>query len=132
MEEKIKDILTLNRLEKYSYNGDSGLILKRYGINLELCSIFYISLHSLEIALRNKIYQKLAKDFGDEWLINDGVLKERERFRIEQARKQIENDRRAFTIPRLIAELSFGFWEHLFANVYEDLWRESLHGGMLT
>ena len=92
----------------------------RYIWNIKLCESLYPGLQNLEIALRNAIHNSLAAAYGTEfWFLEDGLLKDYERERIERAGRNIPKKKRKFA-GKYIAELGFGFWIALFHKRYHD------------
>lgn len=123
--EKVR-LFSKDRLSKYMFDGDVGKALHRYEANLKVCSSFYIPLHTLEIILRNKIHLALSHSYSNDWLLKEMPLLGIEKSKVLKAVEILKYDKKEIVVPRIIAALSFSFWEHLFANKYESLWRKDL------
>lgn len=100
--------------------------LARYARNTDLSEALYPSLQALEVALRNAMHAAVAERFENElWFYLDDppILKERERSKAEEAKREFGRRGKTVTPGRIVAELNFGFWTSLFDRRYEQvLW----------
>ncbi len=102
--------------------------LKLYEHNTALSAAFYGPLQCLEVSLRNAVNSRLAPNYGARWFANESVLVGRDLGAAREAVEQVEKVKDEATPGRVVAELSFGFWVGLFANVYDQtLWRTDLY-----
>ena len=56
---------------KYDNSDDTDLILSRYIYNVQISESFYPIIAVLEIALRNRLYNAVAKLKGENWLLKE-------------------------------------------------------------
>lgn len=65
--DKIIENISIDRLSSYKYldSDNSGLILNRYIFNVQISESFYPVIAALEISLRNRLYNAVAKLKGD-------------------------------------------------------------------
>lgn len=125
----IEDALSTERFARYlratSTKSDA---LKLYEHNTALSAAFYGPLQCLEVSLRNAVNDRLAAIYGARWFANQSVLVGRDLGAAQEAVGQVERVKEEATPGRVVAELSFGFWVGLFANVYDEtLWRTDLY-----
>ncbi len=125
------DIISKERLLSYKYTeeDDLAILYARYVFNIKLSESFYPVLSALEIALRNKLYNAIAKIKGANWLSSEvntrNVLSEQEREILVKAYNKLANKYPSKPISegKLIAELTFGFWANLCKKSYKNsLW----------
>jgi hypothetical protein len=62
------------------------------------------------------------------WLCDRTVLTDESREKVNEAIGRLQRSGKRPTRGRIVASLSFGFWQSLFSGVYEELWRRSLSG----
>jgi hypothetical protein len=98
--------------------------LAHYLWNIALCEALYPVFHTLEVALRNAIHREVGTAIGEpDWLLKrHGFLKENEIPSILAAEKSLKKHFKPVDEPRLVAELSFGFWTSLMDIRYDKLW----------
>jgi len=96
--------------------------------NTALSESLYGPIQGLEVTLRNKIHQRLGDQFGARWYDESRVgLQYAQRDQVSRAKQSLQHQGKPLDPPRLIAELSFGFWVGLFGRRYEThLWRPHL------
>ncbi|NQY43460.1 MAG: Abi family protein [Simkaniaceae bacterium] len=109
-------------MEAASNNKEKALNL--YNKNTKTSELFYTPLQGFEVLLRNTVYTAISEIYGENWLFED-------RFPFEYIQKKMINNvlDKKITVhssPKLIAELSFGFWTSLFGRKYEEIWRHNL------
>lgn len=113
------------RLEAYRIKGDSELeLLARYNWNLCLCEALYPTLQNLEIAFRNNLHNTLSQKLGEYWMWNDPPLsRDADREQVEKAEANLVSNGKIAEPPRMVAELTFGFWTRLLDRRFERvLW----------
>ena len=108
---------------------DEEDVLARYLWNIALCEALYPSLHCLEVALRNVVFEAAAATFasaaavsgaGGCWLEHPGILHADEARAVRAAAQRLGRRGKPCEAGRLVAELSFGFWTALFDVRYEQ------------
>lgn len=108
-----------------------------YQWNAEVSAAFLEILGHLEILFRNAIdrqFPETATDAPisilrqDVWLCDPSILTDESREKVNEAIGRLEREKKRPTRGRVIASLSFGFWQALFNGAYENLWRTSLSG----
>ena len=114
--------LSSPRFNVYLEHADSDYVraYRIYKANIELSEAFYPVLSMLEICLRNAINEELKVHFGDSYWFKKYLPKEFMPFIIEAERK-IVAQHKVLTSDRIVAELSFGFWNRLFNRNYTYL-----------
>ncbi len=88
--------------------------------NVALCEALYPGFHFLEIALRTATYDAMREATGNRFWYDDPYLlevKHQEQV-IEAKRRLRANGKNDNEPPRVVAELSFGFWVNLFSAPY--------------
>lgn len=118
--------LSIDRLHAYTLPQGEGppdprATMARYLLNMALCSSLYAPLQLCEIALRNAIHAQLRKIAGSEaWYdATDFPLTAWAETEINKAKLKLERRNKPVTPGRMVAELTFGFWTHLFEDHYE-------------
>ena len=128
-EEKVRYFISSPRFNIYlAHTGnDFDKSYRLYKANIELSEAFYPVLALLEISLRNAINEKLKVHFNDAfWFKN--CLPQEFQSSIKEAEQKILSQRKVITADRVIAELSFGFWNRLFNRYYGKLlWKTLFH-----
>lgn len=95
--QNFQNIVSQERLMSYRYdiNDSLELLYARYIYNIKISETFYPILSALEIALRNKLHNAIAKIKGNDWLLkeinNKDVLSENERKLVIEANKKLVN-----------------------------------------
>ncbi|HEX2080651.1 MAG TPA: hypothetical protein VHG08_23305 [Longimicrobium sp.] len=124
----IRKALSSERLDAYGIGRSDDEKLANYFWNLALCESLYPSLHGLEVALRNALFDAgralfpgLATRDVHCWLDADPpVILIDERTAVDLAKRRLLDRRKPLEPGRLVAELSFGFWTALFDVRYEQ------------
>ena len=126
---KITENISLDRLSSYKYNSNDSidLILDRYIYNIRISESFYPVIAALEIALRNRLYNAVAKLKGQNWLLeevsNKNILSDNERNILLEAYNKLKRKHNTPSTGAIIAELTFGFWVNLCKKSYKNsLW----------
>jgi hypothetical protein len=109
---------------------DDEEVLARYLWNIALCEALYPSLHFLEVALRNVVFEAAAATYpaaaasasgaAGSWLEQAGILHADEARVVRAATQRLSRRGKPCEAGRLVAELSFGFWTALFDVRYEQ------------
>jgi Abi-like protein len=106
-----------------------------YNWNAEISAAFLEVIYHLEVLMRNGIDQQfpdtdptatLSIIVPDVWLCDSAILTEESREKVNEAITRLQRGGKRPTRGRVIASLSFGFWQALFSSVYEGLWRTVL------
>lgn len=81
-----------------------------------------------EVALRNALDRELGSTYGPSWYDQAAhVLPPQASPRIADARTELQRGGYPLNTPRLVAELTFGFWVSLVSRSADALWRACLH-----
>lgn len=126
---KITENISIDRLSSYKYddNDSLDLILSRYIYNVQISESFYPVIAALEVALRNRLYNAVARLKGENWLLveisNKTILSDNERNILLEAYNKLKRKHNAPSTGAIIAELTFGFWVNLCKKSYKNsLW----------
>jgi hypothetical protein len=127
--------LSSERLTAYlqAMGGHQERALRLYLWNTEVSAAFYGPLQGLEIALRNALHRELSRVYGASWYdVPSLPLSPRAQSLISDAKAAIAQGRKSVIPPRVVAELSLGFWIALLGpgprGAYEmRLWRPMLY-----
>jgi hypothetical protein len=111
------------------------ITLRLYIWNTRISAALYGPLQALEILIRNAFHRELAAVYSLTWYDNPQVpLTPAAAARIAAAKDTLRRAGRPLDPGRIIAELSFGFWERLLSrgprgprNYEMALWRPALH-----
>ena len=129
--------LSAERLSTYlaAASGDHAAALRLYTWNTDISAALYGPLQALEIVVRNAFHRELAAVYGPAWYDDPRVpLTPFARARVDDAKDALRRTGRPLDPGRIVAELSFGFWERLLTrgphgklNYEMALWRRALH-----
>jgi hypothetical protein len=129
--------LSTERISTYlaAANSDHAAALRLYVWNTQISAAFYSPLQALEIVIRNAFHRELSAIYGRAWYDNPRVpLTPFARARVDDAKNALRRANRPLEPGRIVAELSFGFWERLLThgppgklNYEMTLWRPALH-----
>lgn len=123
----LPDALSTDRFDTYLQwaDGDSALAEQLYTYNVQLSAALYGPLHMHEVALRNMADKALTHAFGPHWFDDPAVLTTSYQVGcVIKARQTLQQNGKAATRSRIIAELNFGFWSSLFGrNLPPALWQ---------
>lgn len=134
--ESLERSVSSPRLGSYlrAAGNDKELALQAYTWNTKMSSTLYRLLQCLEITLRNALHRELTAFCGTEkWYIERYLghkLNSYGQKEIVLAEKRISKSGKTIVPPRIVTELSFGFWISLLGkgdNYEMLLWRPSLH-----
>lgn len=118
-------------------DGEHDRAVALYNWNAEISAAFLEIIYHLEILFRNAIDRQFPASEADAqltilrsdiWLCDPAVLTDESREKVNDAIGRLQRERKQPTRGRVIASLSFGFWQALFSGVYEGLWRTRLFG----
>ena len=125
----ITENISADRLSSYKYldSDNIDLILSRYIFNVQISESFYPVIAALEISLRNRLYNAVAKLKSNNCLLdeinNKNILSENEHNILLEACKKLQNKKHKLSTGSIIAELTFGFWVNLCKKSYKNsLW----------
>lgn len=106
-----------------------------YTWNAEVSAAFFELICHLEVMMRNAIDQQFPRTDAamplsilstEVWLCDPEILTDESREKVNDAIVRLQRGSKPPTRARVVAALSFGFWQALFSSVYEELWRETL------
>ena len=125
MQEKLEEIyscLSEQRMGKYLYPGVEPIDL--YNWNIALSEALYPLLHTIEIAMRNRLHIEIGVLLADQkWLLNrnEQILERLNEHWQQKIDHYIRDLRKKGKLDEghLVAELSFGFWTALLSGPFE-------------
>ncbi len=126
----IEKYLSSERLAAYFAlaQGNRLFAIQLYERNTELSEALYGVIQGLEVTLRNSIHNLMTRELGKDNWYEHIVLEPPELASLQEAREKITRKHYKITPPRMVAELTFGFWVRLTASVYEKtIWVKHLH-----
>lgn len=127
---ELEEALSLERFNRYLEwaEGDRARAVELYTLNAKISERLYLPLHTLEVALRNRIHAVMTEAHHENWFRDDIIiLIEKQRDQIISANEAIEREKKPITAGRIVAALTFSFWTSMFGNDYENLWQTTLH-----
>ncbi|MCM1264964.1 MAG: Abi family protein [Candidatus Gastranaerophilales bacterium] len=118
--------LSIERLRSFIQSKDDSIneVLERYNNNIQISQAFYPELSILEVTLRNAINSTLCKSISSTWLENEisqqTILLDHDYEILLKAHNDIlkEYPKKNYTIGKVIANLTFGFWTNLCSKRY--------------
>jgi hypothetical protein len=127
------------RFQRYldARDGQHERAVALYIWNARISAAFLEVLCHLEVLFRNAIDQQFPDSApgaplsildSNVWLCDPVILTPESREKVNEAITRLQSERKRPTRGRVVASLSFGFWQALFSAVYEDLWRSTLFG----
>lgn len=123
--------LSKERLDRYSRlaNGNRKKAIQFYEANNVVSESMFGVIRGFEIPLRNSVHRVMSSGIGrDDWYDHLPFLQKWERDSVGRAKAFIAESKRAATPPRVISELTFGFWCGLTSKIYDaQLWVPHLH-----
>ena len=126
----IEKYLSPERLAAYFalVQGNRRFAIQLYERNTELSEALYGVIQGLEVTLRNSIHNLMTRELGKDNWYEQIVLEPPELKSLQEAREKITGRGYKITPPRMVAELTFGFWVRLTASAYEKtIWVKHLH-----
>lgn len=101
--------------------------LQLYTWNTAISAALYGPLQTLEVTLRNAVHDAMSAGHGARWFDDPTLLRPPEQRMVGEATQHLYALGKPPTAGRVVAELSYGFWVGLFANVYDaTIWRTDL------
>lgn len=126
----LEAVISAPRFATYlrAMGGDRNAAMALYCWNAELSAAFYVMIQFCELSIRNAAVEALEVEFGENWHLSKGFLYTLPVLRGGkgyQPRKDLEDcARRLPTAGKVVAELSFAFWQYLFVKGQDArLWR---------
>lgn len=119
----IKKSLSAERLGSYArHDGASDQVaLARYQWNIAVSASLYSSLQLCEVSLRNALHFLLSQEYGETWYEGSELrISEWGRKEVAKVQRQLTKSKKTITPSRVVAELQFGFWTHLFQHDYQS------------
>lgn len=126
-----------SRMKPYldEYEGDKSHAIRLYEWNMEISAAFWELLGYLEIALRNRINERMSRTprtDGGHWIFDFEQQSEKRQGimikEIANARNRIHRNGKLLTPDKLISELPFGFWVTLLSKRNRHLWPDLAAG----
>lgn len=116
---------------KKSENDTIDMLIERYKLNLRISQAFYPELSILEVTLRNAVDTMLKTCISETW-IEDEIKQqkilnncEHEKLVTVYNNTKKEYSGSNFTIGKVIANLTFGFWTNLCSKWYcSNIWNK--------
>lgn len=108
-------------------------VLDRYSWHALMSAAFFASLHVCEVSVRNAVDSALAATYGGDWPWNRNFERSLPNPRGSHFKPQAEllrarDKMRVGATGKVIAELKFAFWCHMFTVRYQErLWRGQMH-----
>src|ERR1700693_602917 len=103
-------------------NGSHELAVRLYEWNVDVSAAFMGVLHHAEVLLRNRIHEVMTDahpDNPEPWFKQEGIfVGPKGPSMIEDAEDRLKRDGQTVTTGRVIASVSFGFWNGLFTRPY--------------
>lgn len=135
--EQVTKWVANSRFRRYMQaRGDQHLdAVALYEWNVQVSAAFLEILCHVEVLLRNAIDRQFPPSDlqaplsildPSVWLCDPAILTVESREKVNEAISRLQREGKRPTRDRVIASLSFGFWQGLFSGVYEELWRKSL------
>ncbi|MGC2940972.1 MULTISPECIES: Abi family protein [unclassified Brevibacterium] len=119
--------VSVERFNEYSAaaSGDHDLASRLYEWNAEASAALFEIIHHFEVLLRNAIISQLQTD-GQSPAMLPGTPWTQGAKSIEEVASRLRKRGKDVTAGRIYSGLTFGFWQSMFGNDYEELWRHSL------
>lgn len=118
--------LSQERLSAYQSRVDNDghlNLFSHYAWNMALSESLYPIVQTLEITLRNAIYEAAKDHFNrDDWFDDRAIIHHRyNQTSIHKAKQILQQQNKPLEPGRIIAELNFGFWTSLLDKRYEQI-----------
>ncbi len=122
-------VFSEERTQKYfNRHADEVKAIRHYQANIRLSESFYPLLSIFEVALRNSLNRELTKMYGrPDWYLEFNKSPELANLvrEITNAHQHITRRNEKASAPKVIAELTLGFWVRLLNTEYElVLWHD--------
>ncbi len=125
----LEQTLSSDRFAKYLgwAGGDRNGAIRLYTLNTQLSESLYTPLHTLEVALRNRIHHVMSAVEGEDWYCkHDYQANPVQADMLAKARADLIENNKPETPGAMVAALTFGFWTAMLGREYEDLWQTTL------
>ncbi|HTD33736.1 MAG TPA: hypothetical protein VK665_08765 [Candidatus Elarobacter sp.] len=117
LRQDIEDALSADRLTAYrnAAGGDLERAIDLYVWNAGTAAAFFGPIGVLEITLRNALDRELSRTFRSPWFDDPAFLRIDANVagRVRKIKQKLVDRGAAVTQPRVVAELSLGFWVNL-------------------
>lgn len=116
-------IISNPRFETYLNATDGSTVeaLQLYKWNLEISSAFIIPLQICEVSVRNAISDAIAFVHGENWPFEEGFhIALNDPRRSYSPRKNIRQLKNYDSTGKVIADLKFAFWQHMFTGRHDN------------
>jgi len=125
------DDLSLDRFTRYQgwAGDDKAKAFYYYALNIAFAEALYMPFNTLEIVFRNKVHESLSKAYGEQWYLDEGIVRTDKQWLSIMDFATNNNEVYLSNIPigKVVAGLSFGFWCSFLGSEYEmDIWRGPL------
>lgn len=127
----LENAFSVDRLGTYLQwaGGDREKAITLYTLNAQLSEALYTPLHTVEVALRNRIHVVMTDKFGGTWYdLPEHRLNLRQADMLQKARSDLADAKKNDTPGRIVAALTFGYWTAMLGTEYDKLWQQVLHG----
>lgn len=121
--------LSQARFERYRTfaGGDEARAVALYSANVVLSQAFYVPLHAVEIALRNRIHDCLTPMHGERWFDQDMFKKlEHQPEQLAELYERLKTHKIDPSPGQVVSGLTFGYWTQLLSSTYDELWQKEL------
>lgn len=126
----VKNALSIPRIGTYEVaagtNGDEDpSALKLYLWNAQISSAFLVPIHICEVVVRNAVADALKLKYGEDWAWQPAFERSLPSSQngYSQYQELLNARRNKRTIGKVIPELNFAFWQHMFTSRYDErLW----------
>jgi hypothetical protein len=131
--EQLERWFSTYRLASYveAADGSQELAVRLYEWNVELSAAYMEVMHHVEVLFRNRVHDVMTDSYPDNpdpWFKQQGIFVGDKGPRlIAEAEDRITKDGNEPTIGRIVASVSFGFWNGLFVRSYAQLWAQTLN-----
>ena len=128
MTSELEQIISENRLGTYlrATSFDPARALALYAWNMKISSSFMPLFSAAEICLRNRISSKLVHQYGQHWWNSKYFLElagPETKGKIKRAENSVLQNGHQPDNGRMVAELTFGFWDNMLLPKYaSDIW----------
>lgn len=130
---KYANTISIERLLSFKHddNDTIDVLIDRYKTNLKISQALYPELLTLEVTLRNAIDTMLKNCISETWIEDEvhqqKILANHEHEMLLTAYNDIKKSysNKNFTIGKVIANLTFGFWTNLCSKWYcSNIWNK--------
>jgi hypothetical protein len=123
--DELERLFSKSRLDTYYriFPNDKEKAISYYQLNIQISEALYPLLSSFEIVLRNSIHNSCSIHFKSEnWFEQIKYPELIDQINIAKSKIALSN--KAYSIDKLVSELTLGFWTMLFNKKYaKDFWK---------